>query len=56
MADAAAAFGLAAGILQFLDFGTRFAKKALQIYRREERHGRIAPASVYNRGPPMCRK
>jgi hypothetical protein len=37
MADAAAAFGLAAGILQFLDFGTRFAKKALRIYQDGKR-------------------
>jgi hypothetical protein len=37
MADAAAAFGLAAGILQFLDFGTRFAKKALRIYQAGKR-------------------
>jgi hypothetical protein len=33
MADAVAAFSLAAGILQFVDFGSKFAKNALNIYK-----------------------
>lgn len=37
MADAAAAFGLAAGVLQFLDFGTKFAKNALRVYQAGKR-------------------
>jgi hypothetical protein len=33
MADPVSAFGLAASILQFVDFGSKFAKNALNIYK-----------------------